>query len=174
MNRLRLHLSVLTLCFTGAVHADGGVYILPYGAVVDRNGNIVSEGNTVSGEKGDSLVGKDGKIYSADDLKVNSRGKVVTRNGRAFEAEKRDPSPTAAYPNLSANYKGSSSTANARTTSAPVGGKSRAGSSGGSSGNEGAAANKPRRSFAGPGIEMVVGGSSENGVTRIGKLPIIP
>lgn len=178
MNKYSLTVCALALCLAGAgVHADGGVYILPYGQVIDRSGNIVSEGNTVAGESGDRVVGSDGKIYSASDLKVDSRGKLVTRSGDTFKPQQRDSS-NYGYPNLSSKFKSSSSSANARTGSAPVSGSagnqssSNRDSSNATAGQSEAA--KPRRSYAGPGVELVVGGSSENGVARIGKLPIIP
>ncbi len=136
------------------VSAAEPVYIMPYGHAVNTRGEVVAEGLEVSGTQGDQVVGANGRIYSRDELRVDSSGKLRARDGTALRQREMPTRrggngvPTVPIPGIAKNG----------TQSVAPGG-----------------ATEPTAissDYKGPGIEMIIGGQSEDGITRRTTLPI--
>ncbi len=120
-----------------------GLSINENGEIVDKNGNVV--------DPDDIIMGADGSIITRQELekaglRVNENGEIVDKNGKVVSGKQL--ASKLGRPEL-ANA-GSFTTAEARAAARGV----------------------PTRSAGATAVDMIIGGASEDGVSKIGKLPI--
>ncbi len=88
-SRAVISCSCLILAANVASATAQELYVLPNGVVVDMDGNVVAAGlEVVPAEFGESssVVGANGRVYSNDELRLNARGEVTSRDRKILAA----------------------------------------------------------------------------------------
>ncbi len=120
-----------------------GISMNEKGELVDKDGNVI--------DPSDIIIGKNGSIITRQELekkglRVNENGEIVDKNGNVVSGEKL--ARALGRPELA--NEGGFATAEARAASRGVTGRATAPSA----------------------VDLILGGSSEDGVSKIGKLPV--
>ncbi len=116
---------------------------------------------------GDCATGANGRVYSSNDLRINKAGKLEATDGTAITRRPRGDAYVALQKQKLKEAEQSSS--GSQVGSASSGDAVRKTST--SSGS--ATSRRSKRRNDGPGIALVIGGSSEDGVAKTARLPVI-